>query len=318
MNTDLNHWAEGKDKENPEIKPPVANKVMPTKADLPGACRIQSPSSILTYQQCPRKYYYRYIERLATGSSIHLIRGVVIHKVLEDIYDIDVSKLPQENFFYALKIILHEQFRKEWYSKSAELATLKLTPEQLEMYHEESKMMITNFYHYLREKMSPLMKEMTAVEAFKLVAPQREVLLESPKHLVKGYIDAIQTEFIDGKERTVIIDYKTSKKLAITPEYTLQLGIYAMMHEEHFHIPEEVGIFFLKHGQELRKPVTPELIDHAKETCMAVQMKTKSSQIEDYPMKPTPLCKWRTGQCDYYELCFEGRTPDEHRIIFKR
>lgn len=315
MNADLNHWTED---EMSSDKPPVAKKVMPSVKDLPGCCRIQSPSSILTYQQCPRKYYYRYIEKLPTGSSIHLIRGSVIHKVLEDIYDIDVSKLPEDNFFYALKIILHENFRKEWYAKSKELASLDLSPEQLENYYEESKMMISNFYHYLREKMSPLMKEMTVVEAFNHVAPKREVLLESPQHLVKGYIDAIQTEVINGKDKTVIIDYKTSKKLEITPEYTLQLGIYAMMHEEHYHTPEEVGVFFLKHGQELRKPVTPELIQHARETCMGVQLKTKSSQITDYQMKPTPLCKWRTGQCDYYELCFEGRTPDQHRIIFKR
>ena len=50
--------------------------------------RVQSPSSINTYFQCPRKYYYIYNMKLKTSPSIHLVRGLVAHKVLENFFTI--------------------------------------------------------------------------------------------------------------------------------------------------------------------------------------------------------------------------------------
>ena len=285
-------------------------KAMPSNGDLPGACRVQSPSSILTYKQCPRKYFYRYIERLPGPKSIHLIRGSVVHKVLEDVYEIDLSQVPDDGFFHSLKIVLQEMFRKEWFASAKELGELGLSPEELETYFEESQLMVDNFYHYVYERMRPLLKSMSPLEAWKKLMPERELLMQSPTHLVRGYIDVVQKE-LDGT--LAILDYKTSKKLAITEEYRLQLGIYAMMQEEHNKPADEVGVIFLKHGQEIRLPVTPDLVEHAKKACLEVQMYTKSHAMNDYPMKPSPLCKWRTGQCEYYDLCFTGQSVAEYR-----
>lgn len=285
---------------------------MPSNDSLPGECRVQSPSSILTHKQCPRKYYYRYIEKLPGPKSIHLIRGSVVHKVLEDVYDVDLSKVPASSFFHSLKYLLQEMFRKEWFKSANQLAELGLSPEKLDEYFSESQLMVDNFYHYMFDKMQPLLDTMTPHDAWKKLMPERELFMESAQHLVKGYIDVVQKE-IDGT--VAILDYKTSKKLEITDEYRLQLGIYAMMHEENNKPAHEVGVIFLKHGQEIRLPITPELVDNARNACMEVQLHTRSSNQRDYPMRPTPLCKWKTGQCEYYELCFEGRSVNEYREI---
>lgn len=309
----LSNWVEGADPEAQEDdgtpQSQAAEKKMPTNDELPGARRIQSPSSILTHKQCPRKYYYRYIEKLPGPKSIHLIRGSVVHKVLEDIYDIDIAKIPEENFFYTFSVILQEKFRQEWFAAAPELAELGMPPEELDTFYEESQMMVDNFFHHLYDRMEPLVKTMSPYDAFKQVTPQREILMKSAQHLVRGYIDVLDEE----AEGTVILDYKTSKKLMITPEYRLQLGIYAMMHEEQGEAPHEVGVIFLKHGQELRLPVTPELIEDAKRACADVQLQTKSTEINDYPKSPSPLCKWRTGQCEYYDLCFMDVSVPEYR-----
>ena len=61
------------------------------------AKRVESPSSINTFKQCKRKYYYSYIEKLPSVPSIHLVRGNIAHSALEDFYDIDVSKFNEEN-----------------------------------------------------------------------------------------------------------------------------------------------------------------------------------------------------------------------------
>ena len=49
---------------------------------------MQSPSSINTYKQCPRKHFYQYILNLPTKPSIYLIRGSIVHEVLEKFFDI--------------------------------------------------------------------------------------------------------------------------------------------------------------------------------------------------------------------------------------
>ena len=62
------------------------------------AKRVESPSSINTFKQCPRKYYYQYVAKLPTVSNIHQVRGNIAHSTLENFYDIDVSGFEQENY----------------------------------------------------------------------------------------------------------------------------------------------------------------------------------------------------------------------------
>lgn len=310
--TDLSRWMDLKDAETEAEIDDTPNEVpikMPTNADLPGACRVQSPSSILTHRQCPRKYYYRYIERLPGGKSIHLVRGVVVHQVLEDIYDVDFSQVPSESFLSSLKYVLQEAFLKEWAKASDQLAELDMSPEEIDEYRDESKLMVDNFYHHIYDRMLPLLETMSAHDAWKELTPEREIQMQSPQNLVRGYIDVVENH----DDKVAIIDYKTSKKLQITEDYKLQLGIYAMMHEELRKPADEVGILFLKHGQELRIPVTPELVENARTVCTHVQLHTRSTNPGDYPMRTSPLCKWRSGQCEYYELCFEGESVAEYR-----
>ena len=45
-----------------------------------------SPSAINSYYKCPREYYYTYIGKLKTKPSIHLVKGSIVHKTLEDFF----------------------------------------------------------------------------------------------------------------------------------------------------------------------------------------------------------------------------------------
>jgi putative RecB family exonuclease len=264
--------------------------------------RLQSPSSILTYRQCPRKYYYKYIERLPTPRSIHLVRGTIAHKVLEDVYDIDTANIPEAGFLFTLRVILQEMFKREWEQNKEELAALRLRDAELTDYYNETRVMVNNFFHYIVDKIQQQQGAgaPTVKEAFARIRPAREVELHSKYHNVRGYADAIHKE----GDRVVILDYKTSKKCEISEEYRLQLGIYSMIYEEQERLPDEVGILFLKHGQELRIPVTRELVETARFECNAIQLNTRTKEIADYPKRPGPLCKWSTGQCEFYDTCW--------------
>ncbi len=266
--------------------------------------RTQSPSSILMFKQCPRKYYYRYIAKLPTKTSIHLIRGNIAHKVLEDIYDIDVSVIPEETFPITLRVILQEMLRKEWEANQEKLSSLGLTEDEINIYYEETKIMVNNFYHYLMDRMQQ--QDMTLKEAFKHVTPIRELRLQSIDKGVMGFADVVQKE--NGK--TVILDYKTSKRAEISEEYHLQLSIYSLLYGEFEKVPDEVGILFLKHGKEIRLPVSEEMVKKADLEVRFIHENTQSKNIDDYSKKPGPLCKWSTGQCDYYDLCFGKNLSD--------
>jgi len=272
--------------------------------------RLQSPSSILTYRQCPRKYFYRYIAKLPVSKSIHLVRGSIAHKVLEDIYDIDTTNIPEEGFLFTMRVILQEKLRQEWEKSREDLASLGLDDDALKAYYDDTRVMVNNFFHYLVDRMQLLQKKaqhLTAKEAFQGVKPLREVELHSKAHHVRGYADAIQRE----GDHLVIIDYKTSRKMEIGDDYRLQLGIYSMIYEEMECLPDEVGVFFLKHGQELRLPVTRKLVEDARQEVIAIHLNTKTKDMKDYPKHVGPLCRWSTGQCEFYETCF-SKTLDQY------
>ena len=265
--------------------------------------RIQSPSSINTYKQCPRKYYYQYVLKLATQPSIHLIRGSITHSVLEDFFKIDVTQLSPTNFEDELHIITQDLFHQEWDKAAIEFNKLTLLPIQIRFFFDETKLMLHYWVGKFIKKLRHEMKTLTLQEAFKKWTPLREESYISSELGVRGFIDAIHT--IDNE--IVLMDYKTSKRTEISPEYKLQLAIYALLYKEkHGIIPKKVGLDFLK-GSEMFLDVDDELLEMAKTEVENIHINTESEEINDFPQHIGPLCKWRDGHCDFYGLCFEQK-----------
>ena len=262
--------------------------------------RIQSPSSINTYKQCPRKYYYSYIEKLPSRPSIHLIRGKIVHSVLEHFFKIDIKKLPQENFMFVLKIFINDMLQQFWSNGEKEFEQLPLSKQQLDFYHIETKDMVNNWYANFLRKLAIEMKEYSIPASFQRLTPKAEVEYKSQEYGVRGFIDAVHEK--DGE--IILMDYKTSKAPKMSNEYRLQLGLYALMYgETHDRLPDKVGIDFLKFGEQILS-VDEELINNAKFEAELIHINTTTTAKETYPMKPGPLCKFSTGQCDYYTKCF--------------
>ena len=97
---------------------------------------ILSPSSINTYFRCPFKYFLNYITKLKVKPNIHLIKGSIVHKVLED-------------FFRGYKPDMEEHtlklFEKTWASYDQKLKDLELPPEQLTVEKEDCINMIKEY-----------------------------------------------------------------------------------------------------------------------------------------------------------------------------
>jgi RecB family exonuclease len=261
--------------------------------------RIQSPSSINVFRQCPRRYYYAYIKKYPRFPSIHLVRGNIAHSVLEDFFD-ETFDLSEWHICFHKKVL--ELLDVHWDKKAEELVDLNLQKGELMNYYQDTKQMLLNWANHFQKSFEiELVKTKDLGLAFQTLTPIRERKYESKQYGVRGFVDVIEEKHGIIK----ITDYKTSKRAKISEDYKLQLAIYSLMYlEEHGKLPHKASIFFLKFN-DMEIEVNQELIDFAKVEIEMVHMKTQSLLKEDYPKKPGYLCKWRTGQCDFYDRCFK-------------
>ena len=51
-----------------------------------------SPSRINEYQQCPKLYHYRVIEKRPEPLSLDAVRGTLIHNILEELLNLSVKE----------------------------------------------------------------------------------------------------------------------------------------------------------------------------------------------------------------------------------
>ena len=229
--------------------------------------RILSPTAINTYLSCPRKYYLRYIKRLKTKPSIHLLRGSIVHKAIHEFHK------NQPRIFHELPqgMVSHEllsKFNQQWEKAEEQLNALELADEQIEFYYEDSRQMILNFWRWFcKRDVTP--------------ADRSEVRLFSKNLGLMGIIDAVHT----SGEKVTLIDYKTSKYAKITNDILRQAAIYALLYQDKYNIvPDVVGIHFLKEeGDPQPVQIDEEILEYAKITIESIREKTNSKSEEAYP-----------------------------------
>lgn len=261
--------------------------------------RVQSPSSINTYKQCPRKYYHQYIENIATLPNIHLVRGNITHAVLEKFYDIDLPNHQQDHQTY-FKTAIQKLLLFHWNKAKPLLDELKLSLDQKKFYFEETMLMLINWLNYFLNSLDQeLSSGLPLPQAFQKLTPVREQKYFSETYQVQGFIDAVH----HLEDEIHLIDYKTNANMDITEVQTLQLAVYSLLYQEKYGVPpSKAGIFFLRHKLKLFK-VDQELLDLAKKEIRLIHQNTESENITDYPQKQSSLCKWSGGRCDFYDLC---------------
>ena len=279
--------------------------------------RLQSPSSINTFKQCKRKYFYQYIEKVPTSSNIHQVRGNVAHSCLEDFYDIDISSYDDSNFEGKCKEAIQRMLVFQWNKYGSRLKDIGLSRDQEKFYFEETMMMLLNWISHFLRRIRLLMKDknFNFQQAFEHVKPIRELQYKSDNYSVRGFIDAIEN--LDGEIR--IIDYKTNSRSQMKSSIRLQLAIYSLLYfEKHGKAPDKVGVFFLRDQQKIID-VDDELINLARLEIELIHSHTGSfDHVIDYPRTLTPLCKWSTGQCDFYKICNPHNDKALERENFKR
>lgn len=260
--------------------------------------RTESASSINTYKQCPRKYYYQYIKKLEVLPNIYCLRGNAIHSTLEEFFNIDTSILSKENYEFELAIIAHDRFKKEWDKREKDIANLNLSKAKLEFFKKESQDMLNKWLKRFFKKLKKEVRDSSFEEAFDKLKPETELYLESEKYKLRGYIDALHK----AEEEIRLMDYKTSSRDQMTEGYKLQLAIYSLLYYDKFgKVPDKVGLDLLRHGERIID-VDENLLEMAKKEALAMAERTKSDEIADYPKKKSRLCDW----CDFQDVCMDS------------
>ena len=259
--------------------------------------RIESASSINTYNSCARKYFYHYKLNLPSKDSIATLNGKAVHTALEHFFNINSEILTFPDYENELKNHLLTSFNQAWIQAVPSLMNLAENKDTIKTYYQDSLQMLDHFVSIFTSKLKLEIQTKSLKEAFNALKPQTEVALLSSTRHVRGFIDAVHTT----NQEVFILDYKTSRSDEITEEYKLQLAIYALLYKEQFgKTPSKVGLSFLRHGSEKFVPVDQELLAHAEEECFTIHEKTTSNNIEEYPKNLGTGCRW----CDYKDYCF--------------
>jgi len=261
--------------------------------------RVQSPSSINTYRQCPRRYFYQYILKLPTSENIHHVKGHIVHSVLEKFFDVDIKHFKEETYKKELSYYMKNLFNAFWLKNFEKLEELGCKERDMVNAKQDIAEMLANWLQHFFERIEESgLKFHDAFQKFKPVEVESEY--ESKEHMVRGFIDVIEN--VDGQIK--VLDYKTSASFEITESYQAQLAIYALLYKDkHGKIPHKLSIWFLKDREKVID-VDETMIENALKEIKDIHINTESDRIDDYPKKTSGLCKWSTGKCDFYEHCF--------------
>ncbi len=257
-----------------------------------------SYSKIGTYNQCPLKYRYQYIERRPTKPSPHLDFGSTIHNTLRDYHSaFDPRKAELEDLMAA--------YQRNW------IATAYKDNEEEERYREQGRHILEAYYEQAKADPNQVLY---LEESFRVKIGDYELV---------GKIDRIDRLPDGGWE---IIDYKTSRTVKDESELesplhptevqeTLQLDIYYIACQENWRRePKRLSIYYLaaqENGRHRPRKVSVSRsageAQRIKALKRAIHNIAQGIQRKDFFPNPGPLCGW----CDYKELCPEFKEIPE-------
>jgi len=256
-----------------DFQPAPEPEILATDYRLP--INYLSYSQIDTFDTCPRRYRFRYIQRIPVPPSAAASFGNSMHKALRDFYQaVKEKKKPTKK---NLLQFLERNWSAEGYaSKTHEKRMIK-----------QGERMLNDFYDkaYDPKRIPKAVEQMFVIKA-------------SPSLRIGGKIDRVD----ESRGKLEIIDYKTGKTFdQKVVDKSLQMTVYALAATDkgiHAKKPEEVvlSFYFLDSGEKKSTKRAAKELKEAKK-----ELIEKANEIEKSEFEPIPgkWCDW----CDYRLLC---------------
>lgn len=249
-----------------------------------------SPSGASTFEQCPRRWRFRYVERLPEPPGVEALVGTFAHQVLEFL----MQKAPSVRSKDEAKRIA----RAVWpdLAESDDYRDLELSDDDALAFRWRAWHAIEGLWHLE----DPATVEVEATEE------QVSVILGDVPF--RGVVDRLERTD-DG---LVVSDYKSGRAPAArhAPERLQQVLLYAAaVAEQTGEQPVRAQLLYL--GQRVvATEVTPveigEAVDRLESTWNAI---AEACDVDDFEARPGPLC----GYCAYAEHCPEGQAENLRR-----
>ena len=250
-----------------------------------------SPSRASDFMTCPLMYRLRSIDRLPEEPSVDAVRGTVIHRVLEQLFDLPAPERTPEQ--------ARTMVDPSW----AEVCENE--PELAGMFESDDEA-----GKWLKTCHSVLQKYFDLEDPTRLEPAERELYVESildSKLLLRGFVDRVDVA-PTGEVR--VVDYKTGRAPGemFEAKALFQLKFYALVWwRTRGTIPHTLQLIYLGSGDVLRYQPDEADLRATERKIDAIWSAIQTAQASgDWRHSPSRLCSW----CSYQAHCPEfGGTP---------
>jgi putative RecB family exonuclease len=271
---------------------PVAPSAVPSPAervstpvdgvDVLGAL---SPSRAGDFMACPLMYRYRTIDRLPEAPSPDAARGTLVHKVLEDLFDLPAPERTPER--------AADMLAPAWD------AILAVEPALAEMFGSEGP----DLAAWMASCRTVLARYFDLEDPRRLEPAERELYVEAlleSRLLLRGFVDRIDVAS-DGRIR--ISDYKSGRSPAegFEAKALFQMKFYALVvWRLRGIVPSVLQLIYLGNGEIVRyEPDEQDLLATERKVEALWRAITLAQETGDWRPSPSRLCDW----CSFHEYC---------------
>jgi putative RecB family exonuclease len=252
-----------------------------------------SPSRAGDFMTCPLLYRYRTIDKIPEPPSPAATRGTVVHKVLEDLFDLPAPERTPDR--------AREMIVPAWE------ALLEISPEVAEMFGGEGP----DVASWLVSCREVLDRYVELEDPQRLEPAERELYVETlldSKLLLRGFVDRIDVA-PDGRIR--VVDYKTGSSVSerFEAKALFQMKFYALViWRTRGVIPAMLQLVYLGNGEILRYSPDERDLLATERKVEALWAAIRTAQLTgDWRPNKSRLCDW----CSFQSLCpeFGGEIP---------
>ena len=258
-----------------------------TFAGMPTPLYSGSPSRLLAWLDCPRRYRMQYLDRprpQARAQRAHTSVGIATHNVLRDFWDLPTSQRTPAG--------VAELVRSSWIDVGFR------DPEQSAAWRLRVRDAVTEYLRRSDRERQP-------------VGIERSVSLKTDEIAVTGRVDRLDDR--DGE--LVVVDYKTGRQVPSDDDArtSLPLALYAVASARMFRRPcHRVELHHIPSGTVAVHEHTDESLARkvAEAESIASDLRRADAEFKElgvestqFTPRPSAICSW----CDFRSHCPEGQ-----------